>query len=233
MTQESVLAKVKKLLALGDEKSGAFEQEALNALSIAKKLIAQHNISEAELEIDTDQASEGYGFVDEEAMTENVSAWQLTLVSVMMNLCGVQSYRSRSRHNGKSTIHFMGKKEDVALATASLALFIELVKRRASAFCSPSENHTSYRSYAEGFSMQLLRRSREKVEMDTPEQQASLAVVEYDRDKKLQEWMREHVPGLKDGHIRNSYRGDRAAYVVGQMAASQVDLSLRHTIKGA
>ena len=129
MNKEKYLAKIKKLLALGKSTNS---HEAALALGRARKLMAEHNVSEFDVGIsDISEASSQGAPSDAQAMP----AYMVGLIQVIQKAFGVQSYASwryTPRGIPKRIVTFYGPEERPQIAVyAWTVLSRQLVRARA------------------------------------------------------------------------------------------------------
>lgn len=113
MQTERVKEKIRKLLNLGND-AGAFEGEIDNALRFARRLMLQHNLTEADLAKPRDPheaaADTEYGVTDAYSSTNHLCKWEQSLVWAVCGLMGtVQWYRASGETTKKTaagTIHY-------------------------------------------------------------------------------------------------------------------------------
>lgn len=108
---EALIEKVRKLLAK-TEGAGCSQAEAESAFKLASRLMAEHNLSMADVEVSgsDDEWADELGF--------ETSVWRLeyTLAyGIVKNFFFVECYFSEHRR-GKSKLMFFGKPENVAVA---------------------------------------------------------------------------------------------------------------------
>lgn len=130
MEKNSVIEKIKKLLAVTEKESNATEGEIKNAMMMAKKLMAKHSLSMT----DIDLQSEEQVFNSRIGLCKGkMSEWEQSLLYVINLLCDVESVITKRKkwdyHQSKYVRsvdgYFIGYKTDVAIAEA---LFHSLVK---------------------------------------------------------------------------------------------------------
>jgi len=157
---EKVLARIKKLLALAVDKSNPNESE--NAMLMAQKLMAEHNVEMADVEdIDVDHKPDvvqGYATY----VSRNMPWWYRELARIISKnfrvkyLLGTRPQASKSKkaqERGEipQDIIFVGLKEDVQIAVEVYRFAIDAIKYHADRYAR--------KMYAKGAEMYGLRDS--------------------------------------------------------------------------
>lgn len=172
-----IVERVKKCLALSKSN---FEGEAANALSLATKLMAEHGLSMADVELEKDGHIKPGTIVEDKTELRRMDPWEKTLAMVPSGLLPVECF---FRSLGKNQrIVYIGTESDAALAVAIYkALRDELVRIGRG---EPEE--LARRSFRNGAADQLffrsirLRKEREaaaKAPEDVPKTGTELMVV--------------------------------------------------------
>lgn len=105
---EKVITKIKNLIELAQDKD---DQEGIQSMLLARKLMLKHGIEQSQLDIKQSEVIEGMA-----TMSKNVSWWQKILATVVQDNFRVKVYIDRSYKN--SSIVFMGMTDDVEIAKA-------------------------------------------------------------------------------------------------------------------
>lgn len=135
MTKETVVEKVRKMLALAHDK-GATENESQSAMLMAQRLMAKHNITVSDVDVEDDE---------KEVVHENVTEiqrtiwWKKSLASVIGGNFRCITYTQRYG-NGKSSIVFLGLKEDVEIAKEVFAFAIDSIQHYANKYVRKISN---------------------------------------------------------------------------------------------
>lgn len=182
MNQEKVLARVKKLLALAVDKSNINESE--NALLMAQKLMAEHNISMSQVDaVDVDRKPE---VVERYASysSRNMPWWYLSLARIIADnfqvayLVGVKPSKQRHKPGTPQQIIFVGLQEDVELAVEVYQFALDAIKYHADKYARwmYSKGHPMH-GLRDAFTEGFLTGLKEKFEKQVAENNW-LAVIE-------------------------------------------------------
>lgn len=145
-----IVERIKKCLALSKSN---FEGEAANALSLATKLMAEHGLSMADVELEKDGHIKAGTIKEEKTELRRMDPWEKTLAGVP---CGILPVECFFRSLGKDQrIVYIGTESDAALAVEIYkVLRAELVRIGRE---EPTE--LERRSFRVGASDQLLGRA--------------------------------------------------------------------------
>ena len=128
MTRERVIEKVRKLLALSNSSN---QHEAALAAAHAQRLLAEHNLSMSELEVQ----EEGAGEVAIE-VAKTVPKWLSSLFATVAN--GFDCFPIVTT-TSCSRLRFIGVGEDPAVACCTLQYLMQELRRLATAYLRSSE----------------------------------------------------------------------------------------------
>lgn len=129
MTRERVIEKVRKLLALS---SSSNQHEAALAAAHAQRLLAEHNLSMSELELQ----EEGAGEVAIE-VAKTVPKWLASLFATVAN--GFDCFPIVTTSDSCSRLRFIGVGEDPAVACCTLQFLMQELRRLATVYLRSSE----------------------------------------------------------------------------------------------
>lgn len=127
LSADVVLDKVRKLRRVAEGSTN--ENEAHNALLLAQKLMAEHRLAEADV-AGPEPDSNPVEHVTVLAAAKHV-AWKVWLSSVIAKNFRCTVYLSRSRRLNESRIHFLGRREDLAIAIEVYAGALEAATKLA------------------------------------------------------------------------------------------------------
>jgi len=237
-----LIDRIVKLFALGDTSRNNSEEETLLAITKARRLMTEHNISVADVARATPSMTERQIhvlIVEHMAYTlkgnffasyDDITACAVDLICHTQNVI----YKSRQFHDRTltNTISraFVGEEADVAVASELFMILLSLVRKRARDVCGRggrgwSNAHTSY---ADGFSMRLYHRAKEQVTGLTPEQEKSVALVLASKQLALKDYMNR----FKEGKQRRQNHRDPVAWSRGYRDGADVSLQKGHTLTG-
>lgn len=129
MTRERVIEKVRKLLALSSSNN---QHEAALAAAHAQRLLAEHNLSMSELEVQ----EEGAGEVAIE-VAKTVPKWLSSLFATVAN--GFDCFPIVTTSESCSRLRFIGVGEDPAVACCTLQFLMQELRRLATAYLRSNE----------------------------------------------------------------------------------------------
>lgn len=224
MTQQGLLDRLAKLLALADPKNGGTEAECMLAMERAQKMMKEHNLSVAQA------AYEGGAKKTTEKV--NVKAggiiniagykWEITLAMAAANLaeCKVLITWSGTYPNGrpKKGVYFVGEETDVAVAAAMW----DYLYRTAHSLSRRERTATEKRSFLHGFCQRVHARSFH------PQGVEPTALVLYRQDKK--DAIAQFIGRTRPARQRST-SVDGAAYHRGSEHGGRVDLGTRNRMK--
>jgi hypothetical protein len=130
---EKVLERVKRLLALAKSDN---PNEAANAMAVAQKLIDEHRLSVAEIEIRTNQQKEqAEAFFDEPLITGKIiPKWKIRLASILVKHNGCEMLSRRIPGNRKLII--FGRASDVENVRFLFAWATSELQRMSKRYCN-------------------------------------------------------------------------------------------------
>lgn len=173
-----IIDKVRKLLTTSAD-AGATPAEAQTALSIAQRLMAEHRITERDIEQLAKDEARAAGRVDADDMTTQViGAWKIRqdgwVGMAVAAACGCGVYRSyryyvnkKGRHTSEKALVAYGLPTDVAVCTELYAWAIQKMRDDRKAYCRAEgfrQNSIAGRSFADGWAHALLNRANQDKE---------------------------------------------------------------------
>lgn len=120
-TDDELIDKVKKLLALANDKSDNADNEAIQALALAQKLMAKHGISMSEVQA---LSQKDLPIVKTACEHKWDAGYRQPLASII-----AKNYRCKPFLRGK-TVYFMGKQNDTDIAKAAFEFAYKFIMRR-------------------------------------------------------------------------------------------------------
>jgi len=236
---EKVIEKIHKILKLGKDAS-ATEGEALNAVALAQRLLAKHNLAMADVESYGERLSdkraekEWKRDVAEAAKPRQFfSQFEQYIQGAVQDLCGVKAVLFRNRGpNGRTQVRltFIGEQADTAVACALYIDLIKLCKRCAHEYAGQGWSPV-HRSYAEGWGIAVRRKAAETqtqqaTGLDDREQQ-QYAIIVRSKAAWLAEQLAAAFPNLVQLKIQSRGKQDCAAREAGYQRGKQTNLSTK------
>jgi hypothetical protein len=111
MAEEKILSKLQKMLKIANDNK-SHPEESQNALLKAQKLMAEHNLSMSDIGIEQEFKKEVVN--GQVTIPKKLAWWYKQLSSIIGDNFRCQPYMST--YNGKTSIYFIGLKEDVEIA---------------------------------------------------------------------------------------------------------------------
>lgn len=233
--KEKIVERIIKLLTLGGQgavASNSTEQEMEAALTKAKQLMAQHNLSMADVELKVGQTRADVfreRIREASAYTRKGSlAYYDKIVAQTVNaLCDVTNL-IYTYPNGYRSMTFIGHEEDVAVAKEIFMIILEAVRAAARRTYGTgwSKSHTSY---AIGFASRLYHRAKAAADLSKPEQD-TVALVLYDKNQALKAYMEEEHAKLRKGRKLNTSKLDADAYWTGHRHGASYNLGTENML---
>lgn len=166
----SVIAKITKLLALADKKSGATEHEALAAASMAQKLLQDYGLSMAEVEASGGKTGDDGKREKTTIKRSSMYKWQRELMETLAetNFCMhriVEEYNEDSGRMRRSKRHqLIGRSVNVVATQLMYDYLVSAMKRLVSeaGHAPGTHNEKDYHWWLEGCSLRLQERLRER-----------------------------------------------------------------------
>lgn len=229
MDRDAVITKVKKLLALADDKVN--EHESQKALVQARKLMQKHSIDSSSITVEEDQDAQS---LSSDWLSQVDTYKQLFLTSVgLLFDCKTWMTRGGRYYGHKVKITFVGERTDIMLATQVYDWLCKHVKKLARSRLGTGWT-PSHRSYCEGFSCSVHARARqmaEEAKQPQTDEEQQYAIVLASKESKIDTWMVKH--GIKLQDRKSTFRGgfDPHASALGQHDGNMIDLGFRKQIE--
>lgn len=224
MSKESIIEKIKKLLALAGDNGS--EEEAAAALAMARKWMAEHDVAEEDVirraAEEGDRSTDvGEDLFERKGAIQRFDQMMFDVVSIICDVKWYYSNLNRGKQRLRSRIHVYGLKSDVAVA---MALHRELcaTMRALSRFHVGPGWGPSHWSFCKGFVVRLIARARDIKAEHAPTSSTAIVVAKSTILAKYRDGL-----VLKKTKTRALEVGDHGAYAKGQLAANNVDLGTR------
>lgn len=241
---EKIIDKIRKLLRLAESSD---VNEAATAAGAAQRLMEAHQIDQAMVALEDEDAPTGSGedepirqFDDEEALHvwARLASWKLQLTWAVASVNGCRTFQGytwdKSKGRSMRTIGIVGRPSDVAtvryLCTYLLAEIDRLCKS-----ASGGKGRTWANCFRLGAVHEVRRRLQEAKRRARMEARAKLqgnikALVRLDkalanidgRCEEIDAWMKEHMNIYAASSSR--YRSDVGGWMEGREAGTQIDL---------
>jgi len=221
---QSIIEKIQKLFRMADKGSGASENEISMANAAIKRLLAEHNLSQADIRVKSASS-----------VTEADSAdimkggkWDRELRQTIDAICGVKHYYRGYAKN--FTCVYVGDADDVQVA---LALYIILkkaifsLKYKYFKECKENGTYASRGSYLLGVTSRMHERAKEAAKMETPKAQEQYGALMVIKGKEIADFLK--TKNLTSSRIRRtSLHGE--SYRRGLQDGNSVGLNARNTL---
>lgn len=226
-----IIEKIQKCLALS-ECEGATEAEAATALRMAKKLLAKHHLSMADVEAATSEEKRAetwkYGQDDVSAPKRRIDSWEKQLIHAINKLCSVKGILWGCGYDGRkqlTKIVYVGDERDAAIAVALHRELCKTIKVCCHTALGRVRKPSIFRRFAEGFVYEVIGRvTAERTEGLTQDEEQTYALVV--RGKK--DWLSTIIQKklhLTRGRSHGKVRAfDGYAYAQGRAAGRSTDL---------
>lgn len=231
-----VLDRILKLFRLAAESANTTEAEMNAAMTKAKSLMAQHDITMADVEHAVGQGTAARYTVIIEQHTaytrklRNFAPYDHCVALAIGHLTETKALLTSRSVGGAHYISmtFVGHEADARLAADLYLVILEGVRRAARVAYGPgwSNAHTSY---AVGFGTRLIDRARLAATDLTPDQTSTVALVVASKTDAIDRWMEERNIGTSR---RKTTKLQAGAYEHGYADGATMNLAARRTIRG-
>lgn len=222
MSMQSIIEKVQKLLALSKSSNIS---EAANAAAAANRLIDQHRLSMADLEVEgsmEDPLEQDGGYIYE---TGKVTPWKHLLLQVLVEHYGLYQYNEYTHVNYRkfSRFRLVGRKNDIIVCRYMFAWLTAECQRLAN-LEAKGMGRVYVASYCEGFVNGIykqLKASRVEAEKSA----TSSAIVKIDaRSMEAKDYAYKMVEGLKQVKDTSFRHIDYNAFRAGKIKGENIHL---------
>lgn len=231
MSSESILGRIRKLLALADHESGGTEAERTLAAERAQELMFKHQLDLAQINAHVSQDD-----IDRhvEVIQGTVNQWRANFLGLIGEACGCTAFITRSARN-YSTCSLVGRRENAELSLAiyrSLADWLQaeasLGYRRAlqeGRYVKPNSYRRAF--YAAASSRISLRLTAKRNRMSRDAGSTGMELVHNDKAAN-QKWLEDHGVRMRKARAR-SYR-DGGGMRAGRDAGDRASLDVRKNV---
>lgn len=237
--KNKILDRIVKLFKLGGEFGGTntHEAEMMSAVTKARQLMTEHNISMADLHGITDKESAArieYNIRSNTAYTRKIrdlADYDKVVAMAIEYLFGVKALYYSGRHNwGTSSIRFIGEEVDTAIAVQVFHIILTAVRRHTRArYGGGNTWGISHTSYALGYAERIRTRARE-ASMEKGSETAALVV--WSKNTAINKWIADNTESAKEDRKQRDKKFDRAAFSRGYENGQHYDINFRNTVKG-
>ena len=225
-TKKKIIEKLKKILRKGDRSRNPSDAEVDQALEIAKRIMAEHNISMSEVDLSSETSP---GIITVRMSHGDIPKWKLVLASVPSIICGVEGC-VQDHGNGAFSIYFIGYPEDVAIAKELYGIFMETIEKRSDLMFPKFTHEGQHDSYCLGFALNLIRRAEIKIELDSKADQDSLALVVSGKKEKIKEFFEANYGAAKEPPKKEKVDIHSHAFHMGVYDAMDVSLESKRLL---
>ena len=234
--KDKILDRILKLFKLGGVDANTTEHEMMAAITKAKSLMAQYDLSMADVESKAGVAHTQEIAIKVEKYTaytrkiSNFAPYDYNVASAVETLTSTRAIvrRGRKAWDRLSIMSFVGSQVDVQIAAEIFIIFLESVRRAARQTYGPGWTG-SHTSYALGFSRRMSDRSREMVRDLTPQQASTVALVVRDKTTAINQWLADNT--TQETKVRRVRVADGSAYSQGYVDGGAMDLGVKHRMR--
>lgn len=243
MANDALIKKIVGLFNMANHRAtggqrGATEAEVMLAITKAKELMVKHAISESDvqaaLDATTNQAHKPRIIINTyTAYTRkirNLARYDELVAVAVGYLTQTQAliYHKQDM-DGKwyTTLKFVGEESDIQIASALFMIFLQAVRREASAAFGRGKNTWALKhtSYAIGFASRMCDRAQQRIANLTPKEQMALVKVTDNKQSAIDEWKKQNnILGINK---RKGVKMDPGSYIEGYIAGEKIDLGTR------
>ena len=226
-TPSSILERVRKCLNLADITKGATEAEAIAAMAAAKKLMAAHNLSMSDVEIQ-EEVRAGANEAMDGLKRKDHPVWEQYMATVPDALFGTKHYFSwvpNKKGQMVKRVKFVGAGQDAAISAEAYTILVNMVWDMAYAHGYTGKEH---KSYCMGVAQTLRRRSQDSVKDATPVQEERCRGIMVIKNQVIDA----HLNKLDLRPMRKSSTSiNSAAYAHGKEDGKTVNMDFRRSLR--
>lgn len=234
--KQEIIEKIRACFARADVKRSGWEAEAETSMRMAKRLMADYNLSQAEVELgdmDKDNNAVSPDIVEEGGLDhyKNLENYEIMLTHVCEYLFNVKPIIKNgwNKHTGKTGRYlvFIGFATDVALAKEVYSILRADVNALHAALgvgCSAADKY----QYRMGVATTLAHRAKEMAAGLSPEQEEKCRALVVVKDQQIDKWMQKEYPNLRSTRARTRYSD---AYMQGRKDGQKVSMDFRNKLK--
>jgi hypothetical protein len=228
--KSKIIDRILKLFKLGGENANTTEHEMLLAVTKARQMMAEHQVSMAEIELAKGTATaqrievvirERSAYTRAGGTLAKYDHAVANAVSILTDTRAIL-YRKKKTLWQKASISmtFIGDEQDTLLASELFMIWLVDVRRRTRAVYGNEKNGWSdkHTSYAVGMGVRMMDRARQQVHMATAAKQQTWGLVLASKQEALARFMDKIPPGKKDTRQYDSEAFNRGYMDGGEIA---------------
>ena len=224
-SKQDILILIRKLFAMADKSRGCTVHEAELAMDKAKKLMAEHNLSVSEVELEDMKTGKAQTANTVATSRRGLKIWERILASACSNLFEVGFYSDRSYGTDLTHLHFYGCEVDVALACEAYTLLRKLAQLSAKYL----ENFGDRNQWRLGFVHAIAQRAKAQVTELTAQQQSKNTGLMIVKNQLVKKMASDIGIVSKPMNVRARVASD--AYSAGYAKGQKESLSFRKELK--
>lgn len=196
--KQKIIDRINKLFSLADTSRNQSEEEVSEALSKAKTLMAEYDLSESDL-IQGQSKESKWEFLSQVIYSEKQTfdKWQRMLFFGISKLTHTRIWQGGNR--GSRYVKIVGESVDVGIAIALYNILKKQARRLAE---EKYVTRTDRRSYCEGFAGGVQQQAKEKVKSLSAASENKYAIISTEKT----EWLAKKGVILDEGVTVKSYR---------------------------
>jgi hypothetical protein len=244
-----IVERIIKLFRLGNVnvtgthhvESNTTEAEMMAAVTKARQLMTEHNISFSDIHHVTDKASADkikFDIGSHTAYTRKIrdladyDRWIATAVERMFDVKSLYYPGKHHSNHGYSSIRFAGEPTDAAIAIEVFHIILTHVRRMArNRFGGGNYWGRQHTSYAVGFAQRLWQRADEAAKAKQPE---CVALVLASKAAAIEKWYQTHITRIPEEELgkerERTYDDDARA--LGYIEGGEYNLNFDKAVKG-
>lgn len=242
--RESLLRKLSGLLAKADPDNNASEEEAMSAMAMAKRMMTQHGIDEAEVHArnGTTSSMSMKDIMRHEHRTGTIEhSCYRYIYHVIEKLAAVQIVRSKywdqERQKMYCLVILIGTENDIAMALMMWLPLKNLMRRmppkrakEANRKCTCAFENGYYRGARDGILERARQAEAEVRQLASTAGEAGYALVVVNKDALVKQYMTEQMT-ITYTSRKSKARADAGAYDIGQRDGRNFELEERNKLK--
>jgi len=235
--KQKVIDRVLKLFKLGSKDANTTEHELLLAVTKARQMMADHQITMADIELakGKDKASRIEVIINERAAYTraggHLAKYDHAVASAVAVMTDTQSILVTTRDMWGRAEHismsFIGEEGDTVLATALFPIWLGTVRRMAYSVYGSGKNSWTARhtAYAVGVGVRMYERAKEATRSLSPENQQTWGLVLASKSEAVERYKAQR--GVLPTKQRKAKPLDAEAYLKGILDGDGVDMSTK------
>lgn len=224
---QSIIERVKKLLALGESDN---PNEAQNAMSAAHSLMQKYRISMTEMEMKTGIKEEIINDKDNPVFKAGrIPGWRSQLLGTIAQHCGCAAYKNR-KYKGDTSLHLVGRESDINITKYMFDYASKELIRMADRYCK-NKGHRYYDSWFLGAIYGIDQKLKEAEKNIAEECKTSAIVLVNNRHQEANDFMYNSM-NIKNPTRCNSHIDGNAFNAGHFVGKNDIDLDVGRKIEG-